>query len=49
MQCSWNNKISKYETMESVPGGEVDGLDEYVFIARARIGKYINVVKKLNR
>ncbi len=49
MQCSWNNKTSKYETMESVPRGEVDGLDEYVFIARARIGKYINVVKKLNR
>lgn len=35
--------------MESAPIGEVDGLDEYIFIARARIGKYINIVKKLDR
>ncbi|KAI4176460.1 MAG: hypothetical protein LQ343_000996 [Gyalolechia ehrenbergii] len=35
----WNDKISRYETMESTPAGEVDGLDEYDFIARARIDK----------
>lgn len=34
--------------MESTPAGEVDGLDEYDFIARARIGKYIDIRKKLD-
>ncbi len=35
--------------MESVPRGEVDGLDEYIFIARVRISKYIDIGKRLNR
>ncbi|KAL2037270.1 hypothetical protein N7G274_009959 [Stereocaulon virgatum] len=35
----WNEKTSQYETIESSPPGEVEGLDEYVFVARARIDK----------
>ncbi|KAL9126352.1 MAG: hypothetical protein Q9217_004582 [Psora testacea] len=35
----WNEKTGRYETVESLPPGEVEGLDEYVFIARARIDK----------
>ncbi len=39
---------SRYETVESATAGEVNGLDEYVFAARSRIGKDINVVKQLD-
>ncbi|KAL9004824.1 MAG: hypothetical protein Q9188_002368 [Gyalolechia gomerana] len=35
----WNDKTSRYETVESTPAGEVDGLDKYIFVARARIDK----------
>ncbi|KAL2058743.1 hypothetical protein ABVK25_000034 [Lepraria finkii] len=33
----WNEKTGRYETVESSPPGEVEGLDEYVFVARAWI------------
>ena len=47
LQHSWNEKTSQYETVESSPPGEVEGLEEYVFVARARIGKYTGMVKSL--
>ncbi|KAL9043420.1 MAG: hypothetical protein Q9214_003395 [Letrouitia sp. 1 TL-2023] len=42
----WNEKTSQYETIESSPPGEVEGLDEYVFVARARIGRYADIVNR---
>jgi len=39
--CSWDAKEYKYKIEESEqPGGEVDELDQYVFVVRVRIGEY---------
>ena len=40
LQHSWNEKTGQYETVEASCPGQVKGLDEYVFVARARIDKY---------
>ena len=39
MLHSWDEKAYKYKIVEStVPSGEVEELDEYVFVVRVRIG-----------
>ena len=39
---SWNEKEYKYKIVEPpTPSGEVDELDEYVFVVRVRIGEYV--------
>ena len=37
---SWNENEYKYKVVESAtPSGEVDELDEYIFVLRVRIGE----------
>ncbi len=39
MLRSWDEKAYKYKIMESIVSpGEVEELDEYVFVVRVRIG-----------
>jgi len=41
---NWNEKEYKYQIIESAtPSGEMDELDEYIFVLRIRIGEYINL------
>lgn len=45
---SWNEKEYKYKVVESAaPSGEVDELDEYIFVLRVRIGEYIDLCTAL--
>ncbi len=38
---SWDKDVHKYKVVETVkPVGEVEELDQYVFVIRVRIGKY---------
>lgn len=42
---SWDEKEYKYKVVESTtPSGEVDELDEYIFVLRVRIGKYVDLL-----
>lgn len=42
--CSWDEKAYKYTIVESLtPPGEVNELDEYVFVVRVRIGEPIDL------
>ena len=43
MPCSWNEKEYKYKIAESTTAlGEVDDLDEYIFVVRVRIGECVD-------
>ena len=42
LPCSWNEKEYKYKIVESTPSGEVDYLDEYIFVVRVRIGECVD-------
>jgi len=41
---SWNEKEYKYKVVKSTMlSGEVDELDEYIFVLRVRISKYVDL------
>jgi len=45
---SWNETEYKYKVVESTtPSGEVDELDEYIFVLRMRIGEYVDLCTAL--